>query len=116
MYIRYPANLRQYSYPNIGHQHLGSTIFANIIEFKQEIFNVVANTEEKKTDSLKEDARDEINMGSLTYVRNVKSAVNLYPELKYHEELKLVRCDLCVKESELKGLTSPDKHPNGIFC
>ena len=50
----------------------------DIIESKQEILNAVANTKEKKTDSLKEDARDEIDMGSLTYVRNVEIAVNLW--------------------------------------
>ena len=36
----------------------------DIIESKQEILNAVTNTKEKKNDSLKEDTRNEIKMGS----------------------------------------------------
>ena len=35
----------------------------DIIESKQEILNAVANTKEKKTDSLKEDTRDDMDIG-----------------------------------------------------
>ena len=65
-----------------------------IIESKQEILNAVTNTKEKKNDSLKEDARDEINTGSLTYVKNVEIAVNLW--------LWLDMCQLMMWQEQIK--------------
>ena len=50
----------------------------DIIDSKREILNAISNTIEKKTNSLTEETRDELDMGLLNHVRNVESAVNFY--------------------------------------